>query len=117
MKMTAVCLDKIIQGKFVCREKFDYDITRYDGENEFEYLKRICLIFKECSGYLTEREILSISAEVFSNSKLGQRQKMFLWKNYLKRPEVNTIMYWKLTELEKKVEQGKEIRLMLMQLQ
>jgi len=83
-------------------------------KSEFVYLKKICLAFKEKRGWITEREMLGVIAEIYSNDLLTLKQKRYLWKNFLHREETleDKKMFWKLTEREQIVEMSKEIQVL-----
>jgi len=108
MSLINCSIEKIKQFHSYYNMEFNYDYIRKNKESTFTYLKRICVIFKDKRGFLTEREILGIIAEIYSKEDLSLAQKKYLWKNFFYREQEETF-FFKLTEREKLVEMSKEI--------
>jgi hypothetical protein len=117
MGMIDTSLEKIKHHCFIYRKEFDYGVLKKEGETEYQFLKKYCLYISKNFNYLTEREILSIIAEIYFRKDLTSKQKNYLYNKFLKRPEKeNNFMFWRLTEREKEVEKRKELHLQIMQL-
>jgi hypothetical protein len=112
MSIIESSLNKIITFHAQYQMPFEYDYYRTKDDSDFDYLKKLSLIFKDKYGFITERERLAIIAEIYSNESLDINEKEFLYLNYFYKeetPEERNNMFWKLTEREKEVERGKEL--------
>lgn len=109
MSIVDYSIEKIKLWHQQYQKEFKYDCYRKDGESEFEYLKKVCQIFKDKYGYITRREWLSIIAEIYYKKTLTEEEKEYLYINFLKRPEVEEKIFVRLTERELLVEHAKEI--------